>query len=261
MKKDWIIGVIALILVLALTHFTAAETIVLKSGKEVVGEITERTDEHIKLDISGVSVPFFLDEIESVDGEAIAQPEVKQKVAVQGNTVESSSEGEQFKQITLPIAKEFAATVSPPGPEYAASDAEIEETFARQRILNQEWIEKLKAFVKNNPQSIWADDAQYIITVLSFDNPPQEALELEYLLREYPNMHIEDWTRNTHVYMMPGDDIPVEVVTRITLAFNYAHSGSTDKFRQICEESANKYPDRAGAFEALLQGENPAVPK
>jgi len=72
MKKDWMIGVIALILVLALTHFTSAETIVLKSGKEVVAEIIERSDDHIKIDISGVSVPFFLDEIESIDGAKIS---------------------------------------------------------------------------------------------------------------------------------------------------------------------------------------------
>jgi len=72
MKKDWIIGVIALVLVLALTNFTSAETIILKSGQKIEGEIIEKTDEYIKVDISGVSVPYFMDEVTRIESTAPA---------------------------------------------------------------------------------------------------------------------------------------------------------------------------------------------
>jgi len=48
-----------------------AETIVLKSGKTVEGKITEKTSEKIKVDISGIPVTYYLDQIVSIDGKKI----------------------------------------------------------------------------------------------------------------------------------------------------------------------------------------------
>jgi len=71
MKKEWIIGTIAPFFIFALFHFASAETIVLKSGQTIEGKITEKTGQYIKIDVSGVAVPYFLDEIKSVDGGAV----------------------------------------------------------------------------------------------------------------------------------------------------------------------------------------------
>jgi len=46
-----------------------AETIILKSGKRVDGKILHRTNEYIKVDVYGVSLTYYLDEIESIIGE------------------------------------------------------------------------------------------------------------------------------------------------------------------------------------------------
>ncbi|MDD5583682.1 MAG: hypothetical protein PHV55_01315 [Candidatus Omnitrophica bacterium] len=46
-----------------------AETVVLKSGKTVEGKILEKTDKHLKIEISGVGITYYLDEIESIDGQ------------------------------------------------------------------------------------------------------------------------------------------------------------------------------------------------
>lgn len=54
-------------LVSVLPQFSSAETIVLKSGYEIEGKITERTDDYISVDIAGVDVVYFLDEIERID--------------------------------------------------------------------------------------------------------------------------------------------------------------------------------------------------
>ncbi|MDD4954536.1 MAG: tetratricopeptide repeat protein [Candidatus Omnitrophica bacterium] len=48
-----------------------AETLLLKSGKTVEGKITERNDKSIKVDIAGLPVTYYLDQIESINGEKI----------------------------------------------------------------------------------------------------------------------------------------------------------------------------------------------
>jgi len=63
---------LSLILSLFLQNNTFAETIVLKSGKTIEGKIIERTDEDITIDFYGVPVPYFLDQIESVDGQKLS---------------------------------------------------------------------------------------------------------------------------------------------------------------------------------------------
>ena len=54
-----------------------AESIVLKSGKTVEGKIVERTDKYIKLEMKDIGVPltYFFVDIESIDGEKIANNE------------------------------------------------------------------------------------------------------------------------------------------------------------------------------------------
>lgn len=46
-----------------------AEKVILKSGTIVEREILERTDEYIKINFEGVTLTFYLDEIESIEGE------------------------------------------------------------------------------------------------------------------------------------------------------------------------------------------------
>ncbi len=49
-----------------------AETIILKSGKTVEGKILERTDKSIKIDVAGVGISYYFDEIEKIDGKNIS---------------------------------------------------------------------------------------------------------------------------------------------------------------------------------------------
>ena len=69
MKKFKLISfLLAIALSLAIPAF--AETIVLKSGKTVDGKILQRTDQYIKVDVYGVSLTYYFDEIESIIAEA-----------------------------------------------------------------------------------------------------------------------------------------------------------------------------------------------
>jgi hypothetical protein len=46
--------------------YSYAETVILKSGKQVNGDIIERTDKHIKIDFEGVPLVYFVDEIDRI---------------------------------------------------------------------------------------------------------------------------------------------------------------------------------------------------
>lgn len=52
-----------------------AETISLKSGKKIEGKVIEKTDKYIKLDFYGTPITYFIDEIESIDGQKIVHKE------------------------------------------------------------------------------------------------------------------------------------------------------------------------------------------
>jgi hypothetical protein len=55
-----------------------AETIVLKSGKTVEGKILEKTKDSIKIEISGVSLTYYLDEIKSITDSAAVSAQNEQ---------------------------------------------------------------------------------------------------------------------------------------------------------------------------------------
>lgn len=58
-----------------------AETVSLKSGKTIEGKILEKTDKAIKIDISGIPITYYFEEIESIDGEKLALPTKETKVS------------------------------------------------------------------------------------------------------------------------------------------------------------------------------------
>ncbi|MBU0694497.1 MAG: tetratricopeptide repeat protein [Candidatus Omnitrophica bacterium] len=57
------------------------ETIKLKNGRTVEGEIIERTDEFIKINYYGVSLTYYFEDIKSVDGEPVKKEEMDATIA------------------------------------------------------------------------------------------------------------------------------------------------------------------------------------
>lgn len=66
-NKIWI--VILLVLCVGISSVAFAETVVLKSGKTIEGNLVEETDKYIKIDFEGVTLTYFLDEIDHIDKE------------------------------------------------------------------------------------------------------------------------------------------------------------------------------------------------
>jgi len=63
------LAAVALIFLAAPAGWT--EVLLLKSGKKVEAKIVERTDTCVKVDLEGVPLTYFSDEIESIDGQAL----------------------------------------------------------------------------------------------------------------------------------------------------------------------------------------------
>lgn len=72
MERKSIIRLLTVIFCLCFSIPLFAETIVLKSGKTIEAKIIKKTDNSIKVDIEGVSVTYYLGDIESINGKTVA---------------------------------------------------------------------------------------------------------------------------------------------------------------------------------------------
>jgi uncharacterized protein DUF5684 len=73
-----------------------AETIILKSGKQIEGEKIEQTDDYIKIDFYGIPVTYYFNDIQSIDGKPLIAPQSKPQQSLateyQPTITESKSE-------------------------------------------------------------------------------------------------------------------------------------------------------------------------
>ena len=61
--------IVVIFIFLCFTFSVYAETIILKTGKKVEGKIIERTEGYVKVDLQGVPLTYYFEDIESIDGE------------------------------------------------------------------------------------------------------------------------------------------------------------------------------------------------
>ncbi|MDD4894790.1 MAG: hypothetical protein PHW54_05705 [Candidatus Omnitrophica bacterium] len=155
-----------------------------------------------------------------------------------------------FKGVSTQIAKEWERLQ-----DKANNSAAIEKYSISFENHIPGWGNALRELINQEPKSIWADDAQYIIAaVFSATNLKKQALEYEYLLKNYPDMHIEDWTQETLKDLLRKfKDVSYEQMARIDLCMLYKTFGEKEKLNKLCEESIKKYPDKAKYFEKILQ--------
>ncbi|MFA5008693.1 MAG: tetratricopeptide repeat protein [Candidatus Omnitrophota bacterium] len=93
------------LLVLTFSASVYAETIVLKSGKTIEGIVTDKTDKYIKVDVFGIPVTYYLDTVESIDGEKIASTEIKKEMGIKR---EATSTKEAVKFEPQPVKKNLS---------------------------------------------------------------------------------------------------------------------------------------------------------
>ncbi len=80
MNKKLIISMLILFLFMPSIF---AETIILKSGKTIDGKIVERTRKSVKVDIDGIPITYYFDDIESIDGKKTDSSALPESIVAQ----------------------------------------------------------------------------------------------------------------------------------------------------------------------------------
>ena len=130
MNKKWIV-LTGLALFLCVDSVVFAETIYLKTGKKIRGQIVEKNDKQIKVDISGVKITYYTDEIDHIEdtanppaAAAQSNPPVAAPAATNESTKEPSVEV-QAPQNVPPVASAPAPAAASPAASPDAKKALI----------------------------------------------------------------------------------------------------------------------------------------
>ncbi|MFC1674603.1 tol-pal system YbgF family protein [Candidatus Omnitrophota bacterium] len=175
MKK---IILVAILLALPLACF--AETVTLKSGETIEGKIVEKTDKYIKIDFEGVSLTYWLEDIESIGGQPLLSPAI---------TIDKEH----------PIAKTNTKT------EDFTEDSSRVISNDHKDIFEERLTKFLKQpsgiaafmllkFSKDYPDSKFAPDAEYFIKFLQYigavgARDKEVALKYYKEIEEFVNLH------------------------------------------------------------------------
>ncbi|MCX5668949.1 MAG: hypothetical protein NTX89_02345 [Candidatus Omnitrophica bacterium] len=74
--------ILVLIIYICFSGSSFAETILLKSGRTVEGKLIKKTDEYIKIDFQGMPLTYYLEDIESIDGEKVILDNKQENISV-----------------------------------------------------------------------------------------------------------------------------------------------------------------------------------
>ncbi len=116
---------------------------------------------------------------------------------------------------------------------------------------SQKYRKSLKAIVKADPKSKWADDAQYLVGVLS-EADKLDIPEKEFFLKTFPDGKAEEWTQEKLGYIVPTK-LSLDLSVRMDLCLAYIRVPEKEKLKTLVTESSAKYPERELFFKTLLK--------
>lgn len=163
----------------------------------------------------------------------------KAAVAKKNTSTKPASTESTFKAVAQKIAAldQKAIKAGKAGPDWAEK--------------SQAYRKSLKKLVKADPKSEWADDAQYLVGVLS-EADKLDIPEKENFLLTYPEAKAEEWTQKKLDYIVPTK-LSLDLSVRMDLCLAYARRQEIDKLKKLADESSAKYPDRALFFKTLVK--------
>lgn len=142
MKK--IIFVLAILSLM--TSLSFAETIYLKNGSVVKGTVLEKTDDQIEVDVNGMTMTYYADEIERIDGGAAA-PAVSKETP-------KALELETVSQVPLSEPLSSESQMTEPSSESFTSDTGNESLSKKDLILKYMEVTGAKANMQKTFEDI-----------------------------------------------------------------------------------------------------------
>ncbi|MDD5194370.1 MAG: tetratricopeptide repeat protein [Candidatus Omnitrophica bacterium] len=132
----------------------SAETIKLKSGQSVEGKIIERSESSIKLEMEGITLTYFLDQIESVDGKSLGSSVTTPEKPVPAGTSPDGNSGNATVSEKQPTLGDAGGS-SKSSPEEKMSDIQDYLKQAVSYIANKQYdqaSEELNKVLELDPQ-------------------------------------------------------------------------------------------------------------
>ncbi|MFH1363961.1 MAG: hypothetical protein ABIH45_07135 [Candidatus Omnitrophota bacterium] len=153
--------------------------------------------------------------------------------------VYSSSSGSDFKNICLEMIEEYNSSLkSSSESAIDAAEANNEEE-TRLRHLLEKWRPEFKNIVERDPDSIWADDAQFLSIVTSDSFVYLEGADIKNLLEKYPNLKIENWTKENLPFLsILASPLLVEELKILLLIYHKHEKYELNKFFEPFEVSS-----------------------
>ena len=104
----------------------------------------------------------------------------------------------------------------------------------RQMIITQ--IIRLKKVIKQDPAGAFADDAEYLVTVLMLEYPPEDQIkELELLLESYPKLSFEPKVAKVFAPFILNDVINARKDSLNRLCALYVKTSGSHRLKSLCE--------------------------
>jgi hypothetical protein len=161
------------------------------------------------------------------------------------NTAQAAEE-RQYKNIASGIVRDFKAVMGFEDPDEIPED--LEKKVEENLVLH---ARRLQSFVESNPQSQWADDAWFLLSVLRAGDPHQEAEVLESLLELHTQVNLEEWTKTTLPWCTPNNPA---LSVRMQLLMHYAATGQDRKLQKLYAEAVNRFPEKKHLLQRILAG-------
>lgn len=143
-KRLFWLTIVLILTSLCLPTLIFAETIILKTGERIEGKIIEETDKYIKIDFYGMALPYYFEDIESIDGKRVVLPSSKKEILYQ-ESIPELGETDVFREIKDQLPFQDAA------PLY--NQKKLEFTFQeREEELNKVLFKAMQYFNSEQEQ-------------------------------------------------------------------------------------------------------------
>ncbi|MBF0331199.1 MAG: hypothetical protein HQL17_04620 [Candidatus Omnitrophica bacterium] len=177
-----------------------ATIVLLKSGKSVDVQITERGEDYIKADFFGVPMQYYFDEIETIDGEKVGASSVQEQPASEGVPPPAVEGGQPVEAQGGPAdhADEYARQLLKFMPFVLVQKGVTDDEVAAA-------AEEFLGFARNYPASKFVKDVRCLVEVAAFSKALDRAdrekswqliSAVEKIASEYPGAMFDEFTRS-----------------------------------------------------------------
>ena len=186
------------LVVLCFLNFAFAETIILKSGEKIEGKIIEKTDDYIKIDLYGVPIPYYFEDIERIE----ETEDTKGEGLPQGITMEMLKKIEEYHN---PAHKNIRELLQGPSIIESTSYDENGVLSSRQKVYTKDVSKRVRfelEDVKNKSKCIrivnfgrvWTDCPQDISgrRILGRVGTQRAFIDSFYMLHRLSEIELDD---------------------------------------------------------------------